>query len=959
MAMNPGLASAVACVFLGALLAAGPECRAQSPGEAGADPEAGEGRGAGAAERPAWSVFAAGPDHAAASVAVLDPDALAAAREHRGRLTIERFPLGLGRSVDLVVEPFRVVSPDARFVVGRMDGPDEAMDFDPQSIVFWRGRVAGFPGSHVFISIAETSTFGRIELGAGRPTYVVSSRGGDPAAGGIDLAPGQVAVFRGRGGPGHWTVPTLCGTDTAGFDAVGVDVVGAGPENPPMMRGLRMAELAVDSDYAFYRLFDDEQAAATYLVQVYAVVSDIFVRDVLVRLDLVFLRVWTTASHPYQGGASYPLIPSGVRYQVAQLMSGRKDAGAGGVANGICSTLSWVAYALGFFTDPTTPNVFNQDMRIAAHEIGHNLGAPHTHDIGIDRCHDPNSPPRRGTIMSYCTQTFSGGSALTDMRLHTGIQQRIFNCIPRRLVFDCNQNLLDDADDIASGRSPDVNANNIPDECEDCNNNGIIDEYDIASGFSLDVNENGIPDECEPDCNNNQIPDEMDIRMGWSLDENGNGIPDECEADCNGNGIPDFAEILADMSLDLDRDGVLDQCQDCDGSGVPDIVALDHANNVWAVSSGDGLLKEYHQQTGVYRASVGQGELSDPVDVLITPDKRVLVTSAGDARVVEFDHRGGYVRDLVAAGSGGLEYPSALALGPDRSLLVADRDTNSVLQYHLDTGDPMGHFVEPGAGGLAAPYGLAFGPKENLYVSTNDSRVLEFDGASGAFVREFVEQGAGGLIRPRGILFIPGPTPGADPRFIVAGLGNNAALEFDAGSGEFVGQFNNGDYRGKLRGPWALRLGPDGNVYVSSSRLTETPDPPALHLTDPHIFIFDGRNGNLIRAYVQGRDSLLANPKGFDFVPGHDRDCNLNHIPDWCDIASGRSLDRNNNGIPDECEDLCYADCDGDGVLDFLDFLCFQNAFLAADPYADCDGNGRLDFFDFLCFQNAFLAGCP
>jgi hypothetical protein len=55
----------------------------------------------------------------------------------------------------------------------------------------------------------------------------------------------------------------------------------------------------------------------------------------------------------------------------------------------------------------------------------------------------------------------------------------------------------------------------------------------------------------------------------------------------------------------------------------------------------------------------------------------------------------------------------------------------------------------------------------------------------------------------------------------------------------------------------------------------------------------------------------------------------------------------------------CYPDCDGNETLDFFDFLCFQNAFLAQDPYADCDENGVLDFFDFLCFQNAFLAGCP
>ncbi|MEQ9096643.1 MAG: EF-hand domain-containing protein [Phycisphaerales bacterium] len=55
----------------------------------------------------------------------------------------------------------------------------------------------------------------------------------------------------------------------------------------------------------------------------------------------------------------------------------------------------------------------------------------------------------------------------------------------------------------------------------------------------------------------------------------------------------------------------------------------------------------------------------------------------------------------------------------------------------------------------------------------------------------------------------------------------------------------------------------------------------------------------------------------------------------------------------------CVADCDGDGQLDFLDFLCFLNQFDAGDPAADCDGDGQLDFLDFLCFLNAFDAGCP
>ncbi len=56
----------------------------------------------------------------------------------------------------------------------------------------------------------------------------------------------------------------------------------------------------------------------------------------------------------------------------------------------------------------------------------------------------------------------------------------------------------------------------------------------------------------------------------------------------------------------------------------------------------------------------------------------------------------------------------------------------------------------------------------------------------------------------------------------------------------------------------------------------------------------------------------------------------------------------------------CYADCDGSGVLDFFDFLCFQNSFVLGEPYAcECDPDPACDIFDFLCFQNAFVGGCP
>jgi hypothetical protein len=60
--------------------------------------------------------------------------------------------------------------------------------------------------------------------------------------------------------------------------------------------------------------------------------------------------------------------------------------------------------------------------------------------------------------------------------------------------------------------------------------------------------------------------------------------------------------------------------------------------------------------------------------------------------------------------------------------------------------------------------------------------------------------------------------------------------------------------------------------------------------------------------------------------------------------------------------DWCPADCDrstGTGVLDVLDFVCFQQQFMAGGALADCNGDGALTILDFVCFQQAFVEGCP
>jgi hypothetical protein len=54
----------------------------------------------------------------------------------------------------------------------------------------------------------------------------------------------------------------------------------------------------------------------------------------------------------------------------------------------------------------------------------------------------------------------------------------------------------------------------------------------------------------------------------------------------------------------------------------------------------------------------------------------------------------------------------------------------------------------------------------------------------------------------------------------------------------------------------------------------------------------------------------------------------------------------------------CEADCNGDGTLNILDFVCFQGLFTSGNLEADCTGDGALNILDFVCFQSAFQAGC-
>ncbi|MFG0314239.1 MAG: GC-type dockerin domain-anchored protein, partial [Phycisphaerales bacterium] len=55
----------------------------------------------------------------------------------------------------------------------------------------------------------------------------------------------------------------------------------------------------------------------------------------------------------------------------------------------------------------------------------------------------------------------------------------------------------------------------------------------------------------------------------------------------------------------------------------------------------------------------------------------------------------------------------------------------------------------------------------------------------------------------------------------------------------------------------------------------------------------------------------------------------------------------------------CVADCDKNGSLNILDFVCFQGLFSSGDMRANVNGDCQLNILDFVAFQQFFVAGCP
>ncbi|UCC43861.1 MAG: thrombospondin type 3 repeat-containing protein [Candidatus Zixiibacteriota bacterium] len=824
----------------------------------------------------------------------------------RGDMVREiRLPVSVSETLQLELERFSILSPSTRFMVdGRL------VDHPAADVALYRGKVAGEPKSHVYLAVSRSGLVnGYVDISGSDRRWVgtaaESYRRGQPT---VTVAAASVISS-------SLETFNFCGVEAA-MDTLTIPV---SPETAPTLdaAGVQVALVGTEGDHWYVEIFGNVTAAQEYMIQVLGAVSDIYERDMNVKLVLQSISLWPHGEPydvtDYTGYWSYAgEVYDFDYYDLVQGWSGRADLSFSGIAavGGTCgnSGISYVSRMRGSFPTPvTSPHIDNFDLFLVAHEMGHNFGSLHTHNgyhPPIDNCVGDPAVSSRGTIMSYCSN--HPGTALNvDLRFHSRVQEVIEWWVTSGGChwYDCNGNNIDDVTDILESTSLDVNTDGIPDECQDCNSNGILDPQDITNGMP-DVNGNGIPDVCEPDCNVNNIPDEWEVTTGSAPDLDGNNVPDECDPDCNDNGVLDWIEIkdmLAfEMDLDIDRDGVLDMCQDCNSNYFQDWQELDREFNLYVACLTDVVL-EYHGASGVPVAEFRSTALvEDPWDVVVGSDRKVYVASYGKDAVVRVNPSNDVWEELVPSGTGGLAGPTALVIREtDGGLFVTSRFTNSVLKFNASDGAFVDEFVEPSSGGLVAPFGLVFGPDGNLFVSGEDNAVREYSGTDGTFIRVFVSAGSGGLSSPRGMVFHP------NGNLLVVSRNTGQILEYDGSSGAFVRQFND-DY--PLTDPWGLCYGPSGDLFTVATGYNLPPG--------PWVIGFDIVTGRSLHRPFITQDPDLIDPTGLAFMPASPNDCNGNFVLDECDIADGFSLDTNSNEIPDECE---VTDHDGDGIADSLD----------------------------------------
>jgi len=328
-------------------------------------------------------------------------------------------------------------SPDAVISIDGALAP-----FDPawlEGVSFWRGAVAGDPGSRVFLSLSARSSLGWVRSGRlpGGIAYLLPEDIDPEESGGADarLVLAEQLPSTGKDLPAAYCAGALPAPEEL---AGGPGAPSAAPLSAPVAGGLPpptgaftagSVRLAIETDYQFFQRFGNLPDANAYVTQMIAAIGAVYLDEVHTTLSIAYLGLHSTSNDGWSApdgpgtpgqlldefraawapslGGSWP-----VSADVAHFISGASLGGGIAYIDVLCNPnfafgVSAVSGNIDWDAFTGAPSGGNWDFIVVAHEIGHNFSALHTHDYcpPVDRCQSSCSGSAicsTGTLMSYC-----------------------------------------------------------------------------------------------------------------------------------------------------------------------------------------------------------------------------------------------------------------------------------------------------------------------------------------------------------------------------------------------------------------------------------------------------------------------------------------------------------------------------------------------------------------------------
>lgn len=198
------------------------------------------------------------------------------------------------------------------------------------------------------------------------------------------------------------------------------------PSAPISGISCKKVNVYLECDYAFYQSKGSNITTLTnYVIGFFNQVATLYANE-NIALQISEMYVWTRLD-PYASYTSSLDVLNNFRTtrgtnfngHLAHFLTTRSLGGGIAYVNTLCNKSYAHGVSMVYGTYTTAPS-YSWTVEVVTHELGHNLGSPHTHSCSwstgpLDNCYTPEgsctpgpSPTNGGTIMSYCHTTSIG-----------------------------------------------------------------------------------------------------------------------------------------------------------------------------------------------------------------------------------------------------------------------------------------------------------------------------------------------------------------------------------------------------------------------------------------------------------------------------------------------------------------------------------------------------------------------